>query len=345
MSRRLVAQNAQNHDIATTANYCTGLHQTARFCFVLQISEVALKSVFRSADIVGMNAKTESPSSPRTVTEIQTRIGEERHRLLSEQNLYATLEGQRIAPLEAGDDEALDRVEEKIVKCLERQARIEERIELLQKRLDESVESERNADLDAIEARASTLREQGERLIRTEYPKLAGQLGSLLKRLQLIDAAIERENRTLQQAGRDQVPASNYVRCTPAKYLDFIETINVHPSDPRHSMHANAVPSRRTQGREEHAVWVDSRDSSKIIECESIQVQTRERIGGLYPPPLHEIIVLPAVEPIPYMHTTLAKRPVAPPYFEHDSTQISEADIEALFAEFESQKLSKRKTA
>lgn len=291
-----------------------------------------------------MNAKSDTAVLPKPA-DIEARIEAERKRLFDEQALQIELEKQRLLPLEQGNDEVLDAIETKIAKSIERYERIQERIELLQRRHDEALESERNADLDAIEARASTLREQGERLIRTEYPKLAGQLGSLLKRLLLIDTAIERENRTLQQAGRDQVPASNYVRCTPAKYIDFVETITVHPSDPRHSKHASAIPSRRTQGREEHAVWVDSRDSSKIIECESIQVQTRERIGGHYPNPLYEVIALPPVDPRPYEHKTLAKQPIAQPYFEHDSVQITETDIDALLAEFESQKLSKRKTA
>jgi len=291
-----------------------------------------------------MNAKSDTAVLSKPA-DIEARIEAERKRLFDEQALQIELEKQRLLPLEQGNDEVLDAIETKIAKSIERHERIQERIKLLQKRHDESVESERNADLDAVEARANTLREQGERLIRTEYPKLAGQLGSLLKRLLLIDTAIERENRALQQAGRDQVPASNYVRCTPAKYIDFTDLVTVHPSDPRHSLHAHAVPSRRTQGREEHAVWVDSRDSSKIIECENVQVQTRERIGGHYPNPLYEVITLPPAEPRPYEHRALAKQPIAQPYFDHENVQVTEADIEALFAEFESQKPAKRKTA
>ena len=277
---------------------------------------------------------------------IAKRIIAEQERLAAEEKIEASLTVERKRLLTAGTDAETDECERRIDASRSAQVRILERVDLLTAQLQEANQVERAARLDAIAARAETARLEGEKLIRTDYPKLASQLGTLLKRLLLIDTAIKRENRTLHRAGREPVPASNYIRCTPPKYIDFLKTISVHPADPRHSLHAYAVPSRRTHGRDEHAVWVDSRDSTKVIERENIQVQTQERIGGDYPNPLYEVIALPPADPRPYQHETLPKQPIAQPYFEHDRVQITEADIDALFAEFESSpKTSKRKAA
>src|SRR5688500_17892942 len=100
-------------------------------------------------------AKPETSAAPLSAAGIQQRIDDERNRLLIEQNLAHSLAGQRLAPLEAGDDEALDRVEAQVAACIERQFRIQERLEILEQRLTQTQEREAQAELDAIAARAN----------------------------------------------------------------------------------------------------------------------------------------------------------------------------------------------
>ena len=152
-----------------------------------------------------MNAATKTPTIPATSDDVANRIHGERRRLLIEQNLEVELNKQRIAPLEAGDDEALDRVEAQISQCLDRQSRIRERIEILEQRLAGSVERERSAALDALTVRADEARILGVKLTHATYPKQAKALVATLKELADIEALIQGVNAELVGTGRSPV--------------------------------------------------------------------------------------------------------------------------------------------
>ena len=81
-----------------------------------------------------MNAKAETTLAP-TAQQIEKWISDERRLLLADPNLQINLEGQRLAPLEAADYVALNRVEQHLSECIERQERAQERIALFTRRL------------------------------------------------------------------------------------------------------------------------------------------------------------------------------------------------------------------
>jgi hypothetical protein len=77
------------------------------------------------------------------------------------------------ASREAGDDEALDRVEAQINAYHDRQARIQERLEILERRLAEAPSTERNNELDRLTEQAQERHATAVKLITIAYPKLA----------------------------------------------------------------------------------------------------------------------------------------------------------------------------
>lgn len=272
-----------------------------------------------------METKTGTPNSPRTVAEIEIRIGEERRRLLSEQNLAVSLEGQRIAPLEAGDDEALDRVEAQIVKCIERQARIEERLELLQKRLMQAKDVERVSHLDAIEARANALREDSIKQIRDVYPKQAKALATTLRRLALNEAAQEHCNRELTLGGRPAVETANAVRCRPMQRVKWMKAMRVGYTQPEHPAFG------KVRGRSADGQTVYLEDGGQCSAFQDVLVEAEDLVAGSNPQPLYEVIELPAIEAEPLAHTSLPKAPIPAPIFDPNAP-ITDAEVLALLA-------------
>jgi len=272
-----------------------------------------------------MDTKTETPNSPRTVAEIEIRIGEERRRLLAEQNLAASLEGQRIAPLEAGDDEALDRVEAQIVKCIERQARIEERLALLQERLMRVKDVERVSHLDAIEVRANALREDSMKQIREVYPKQAKALAATLRRLALNEAAQEHCNRELALGGRPAIETANSIRCRPTQRVKWMKAMRVGYTQPEHPAFG------RVRGCSADGQTVYLEQGGQCPAFQDVQVETEDLVVGSNPQPLYAVIELPTAEAEPLAHASLPKAPTPAPIFDPNAP-ITDTEILALLA-------------
>lgn len=287
-----------------------------------------------------MNASTNTqPIASLSSADVQARIDEERRRLLIEQNLEHDLTGQRIAPLEAGDDAALDRVEAQINQCRDRQFRIQERLEILERRLADSQEREAGINLDVIADRANRARELGERLIRTEYAKHARALAAVLQKVAAVDALIVQSNAELHAAGRQTIRESNAIRCTPSQWVEFVERKTIHVNDPRHPLHGlvQSSMSGRSYCRIDTKAPVDS--------TTELDIEGRDLIGGQYPHPLYAEINLPTIDSMPLVHRTLPKLPAPQPYFTaiDDPRFIGDEAIAALVEELDN--AGRRKTA
>jgi len=271
-----------------------------------------------------MNARPETSISPSTA-QIQERIDSERNRLLIEQNLEANLDGQRIAPLEAGDDEALDRIEAQHAQCLERQVRIQERLELLQKRLIQAKDVERVSHLDAIEARATALREDSMKQIRDVYPKQAKALAITLRRLALNEAAQEHCNRELTLGGRPAVETANAVRCRPTQRVKWKKAMRVGYTQPEHPAFG------RVCGRSADGQTVYLEQGGQCPAFQDVQVETEDLVVGSNPQPLYAVIELPTAEAEPLAHASLPKAPTPAPIFDPNAP-ITDAEVLALLA-------------
>lgn len=162
-----------------------------------------------------MSDTSTNPVAPLTSTDVAARLHAERERLLAEQNLEEELAGQRLAPLEAGDDMALDRIEAQLNSCRDRQFRIQERIELLERRAEDVRRSEQEGRLDALTRHAECAREMGEELIRKDYARLAASLADVLMRLSATERVIKEANEILHEHGRGCVRAANLIRSRP----------------------------------------------------------------------------------------------------------------------------------
>lgn len=243
-----------------------------------------------------MNAQAQTAPLAATSADLAKRIDDERRRLLMEQNLQVNLEGQRLAPLEAGDDEALDRVEAQINGCCDRQARIQERLEILQRRLDEARANERQSILDELRARAESAREIGEGLIRKEYAKSARQMAAALAKLDAIDAFIESANRVFDRAGENAfVESPNHIRQQPRRQTEkkVRRVVNIfHPAHPHYGK--AVIPSNRQHGLPAMLSLHGGGECDNEVEIEEIVI---EDDGPYWNRSLTDDVVLPTIEP------------------------------------------------
>jgi hypothetical protein len=244
-----------------------------------------------------MNAEANTAPLAASSADLEKRIDDERRRLLIEQNLQVNLEGQRLAPLEAGDDEALDRVEAQINSCCDRQARIQERIEILQRRLEEAKGRENEADLDALAARADRIRIIGEKAI-AKYAELAAPLAQILHRLAAADALINAANRKLHAAGRAIVASPNDIRCRPAQRFDRTVKRTVGIGQREHPHHDDWSGG----GGEKTAYLKSGGDCPRFMEVDIVE---HVSILGHHAEPLHETVVLPGIVPAAEKHGVL----------------------------------------
>jgi hypothetical protein len=226
-----------------------------------------------------MNADARTAPLAATAAELRTRIADERRRMLLEQNLQHDLHGQRLAPLEAGDDEALDRVERQIVESEDRAARIQERIEILERRLAEARAREDEQSLDDIAALAERARDLGVKLIRTRYPKLAAALAKVLSEMAANDLLLDGYNRTLVKAGRQPISKPNQVRSRRSEKVEITKTVRVGRSDARHPRHG-----------------IDQSTASMFEVNDFVDVEVTESmfVPGYQPNELWKDIALPA---------------------------------------------------
>jgi hypothetical protein len=239
-----------------------------------------------------MNANAETNITP-TTADIEKRIADERNRLNAELSLQGRLQAQRMPALESGDDAALDVIEANLAGCLDRQSRIEERIELLTARLEQSKTQDESTRLDDIAASADRARIEGEKLITGDYVKHAKALAAVLHRLAAAEATIESCNLALTRAGRPQIPPANTVRCTPPERINLMATKRVEPYDAEHPLHEHA---QRDRGG-----WFDSVTKERIGAVE-IAITKIVHVDGYQPEPLHRVVQLPSADARPASH-------------------------------------------
>lgn len=241
--------------------------------------------------------------------ELQARIDSERQRLLAEQNIERDLTGQRLAPLEAGDDEALDAVEASINACRDRQLRIQERLEILEQRQAEAQKREEAEALQRLREQAEAARILGEKLIRQDYAKQAKAMASTLAKLYAIDQLIVRANRRIERANDEAlelVDSPNRIRCIP--YREWTEKVirevgMNHPAHPYH-LGRNTVwgPDRAYMKKHNvHAAYapmirVDQYSGEPVPETVEAEVEELHFESGESKADLFEAIRLPRAE-------------------------------------------------
>lgn len=192
---------------------------------------------------------------PTTSGKVRERIDNEQKRLAEEAAREKQLTAARIPLLEAGDDSALNKIEAELNECRTTQLRIQERIELLGNRLDEHEQAEEHAKFEALRDRANRLREFGERLIRNDYAKAAGELASVLQRLRAVDELVETANYALARAGIECVMPTNAIRCQRSRSESVTRKRRVGLRDPEHPYYGRAqLPHNRVSG-DDGAEW------------------------------------------------------------------------------------------
>jgi hypothetical protein len=235
---------------------------------------------------------------------IQSRIEDERRRLLIEQNLEHDLAGQRLAPLEAGDDVALDRVEGQINQCRDRQFRIQERITLLEARHLAAVDAATSAQLDALAARADRARAYGERLI-ADYAKRAPEVASLVARMAAVEGIIEESNAILHKAGRAGVLSPNVVRCRQGRHWTEKVMRDVDLTHPAHPYHGRAAPMGgiSTPGNfVRRMANIEGQSGGTCPVVVNVEVEEQRSDPGDFPDPIFETAFLPGVGPAELGH-------------------------------------------
>jgi hypothetical protein len=265
---------------------------------------------------------------PLASAEVEARIDTERNRLLDEQRIEADLLQQRIAPLEAGDDESLDRIETQINQARDRQLRIQERIELLQTRLEAAKAVEREAHLDHLQRLAEAARERAVKIIFEDYARLAPELADSLRRIEVADTLVERVNMVLRENSRAPIRASNWARCRPERR--YTETVRKRfgPSERGHPHYGNIAGG--SEGDLATAV-VYLKGGGEAPALAEVDVQEERTISEDRPEVLFTEVLLPGVGPAP-------EGKGLAPIWKHDPwnrKNVSKADLDALAAEIE----------
>jgi hypothetical protein len=242
-----------------------------------------------------MNTTASSTQPPAlSSTELDERIRAEGQRLLIEQNLEQGLAQQRLAPLEAGDDAALDRIEQQINECRDRQIRIQERVDLLNRRVEEARQRERDAELDHVVAVANRAREIGERLITEDYAEHAAVLVEVLGKLAAINALIDAANQRTTGTDRKNVAKPNLIRCHPGREWTEKETVRVGIHDRDHPHYGKAELSTNNPNVAYLKDGGETVPATMVIEREVLRRADMRR-----EPDLVGSVVLPGVGPAP----------------------------------------------
>lgn len=243
----------------------------------------------------GMNTPTNpAPNPPLSAADIEARIRAEGERLLTEQNLEEELGQQRVAPLEAGDDDALNRIEQRINECRDRQLRIQERAGLLKRRLEEARQRERDAELDHVVAVADRAREIGERLITEEYAEHATALARMLGKLTSINALIDAANARMEGTNRKGVARPNVMRCRRGREWIEKETVRVGIYDRDHPYFGKAELSRNNPD----VAYLRGSDETVPARM-TIEREVRKHETTNWERDLIDVVLLPGVGPAP----------------------------------------------
>jgi hypothetical protein len=233
-----------------------------------------------------MTNTTDTPLA-LTSSEIDNRIAAERQRLLAEQNLEADLTNQRLAPLEAGDDEALDRVEANLNACRDRQFRIQERIGLLESRLAATREHEAAEELATLRRRAIKAARMGEAVIRERYAPQAAAMAQTLARLAALDRFVHETNRQLEQAGQEPVPDSNNFRHVPGRTIEETERRMVGCGNSLHPAYGKVVADGGGE-------MVTAKDGARYPRFMEMDVTTSRFTPTIFVAKITEAVELPA---------------------------------------------------
>lgn len=174
-----------------------------------------------------MNSKPDTNIKP-TTAEIAKRIADERNRLNAELSLQSRLSAQRLTALDAASVEALELIEQNLTQCLDRQSRIEERIAILEERLEESQAHDEHDRLDALAASARRAHDRAATLLK-KYPAAARAVAALLAEVRTCEQQIVAANHELEAAKRDTVTPADPPRF-PARgnFGLVIDTVALH---------------------------------------------------------------------------------------------------------------------
>jgi hypothetical protein len=226
--------------------------------------------------------------SPR---DIEQRLASEQTTLKNSTAREEKLVVQRVTALETGTDAEVDAIEKQLSEAQQTIDRCNERIALLDSRLAEAQEQERNGRLDEIAAKANEARLEGEKLIR-EYAKHAKQVATVLRRIESFDETISECNVVLERAGRAQVPSSNQIRHSAVGRFTREVTKRISVQDSRHPLYGKADVVRSG----EH--WFDRNTRSIIDDVEVVVIEKKSTDGDI-PPALYEVVLLPAADARP----------------------------------------------
>jgi hypothetical protein len=233
-------------------------------------------------------------AAPAASTEVRARIEAERQRLDAEEARELQLMRDRLPPLEAGDDAALDAVEASINDSRGAQLRIQERIQLLTARLGEAEEREERERLDAVRERADRARQAGEKLLRDTYGPQAKALADTLLKLLAVDRFVRNQNRILDRAGQEPVASANDMRHVPARVEAVRVMERVGLSQPEHPQHAaweraqaKAGKAHIAGGNRSDIVVLDGKSVPRNVEVEVVK---QVRHPGERADPVYEIL-------------------------------------------------------
>jgi hypothetical protein len=219
------------------------------------------------------------------------RIVAEKAAIAQAESRIGEFEAKRKQALLDSDGRALDAADAELNSTRVAVSRGLERIELLESRLNDEREQARNAELDALAARATKAREVGEKLISTKYAAAARQISTVLGQLSAIDEFIAQANRELGKADRPILSSTNTVRCRPPQTTEVVERQRLGVGNPEHPYHGRAEPSQ-IRGKARVTATGEYIDSFGEFD-----VRVVRRVPGHFPEALQNTVVLPSVEP------------------------------------------------
>ena len=174
-----------------------------------------------------------------SVKDIEDKIASERTAIAKAQSRNAELTHSRTVALEAGDDGQVD--------CIETDIRINEvavirgrdRIVILERRLEEAKQADRESQLDALAAQTDQLRIDGETLM-GQYREHAAAIAPMMLKLKQIDERMRTANSELKAAGRNAINGPNAIRCRPSSSAERVVRRRLGIGQSEHPLHSVA---------------------------------------------------------------------------------------------------------
>jgi hypothetical protein len=223
-----------------------------------------------------------------SVKDIEDKIAKEHSAIAKSQATNAELTHQRAVALEAGNDGEVDRIEVDMKINDTAVTRGRDRIVILERRLEETKQQERESALDSLAAETDRARIEGESII-AEYAKHAAAIAPVLAKLKAIDERIVQANRELKAAGRNTINTPNAIRCRPHSHGTRTVRRTVGIGEPEHPMHK--VAQFDANGICRH------RETQQPLEqFGEFDVVQKTFDAGHSPDPLYSSVVLPGAE-------------------------------------------------